>query len=156
MPAKPTENAAPAYRVEQVSARTGLTKRTLRYYEEIGLLVPTARSEGNYRLYSETDVVRLERICRLKEALGLTLAELSELMQTEDERAEIRINYQETHDPAQRLEQLARAEALTRQQLALVEAKLHTLNEARTAMQERLDRYAALRREIVATETTLS
>ena len=142
-------NPDPAYRVEQVAARTGLTKRTLRYYEEIGLLVPSARSEGNYRLYSENDIVRLERICRLKEALGLTLAELSALMHIEDERAEIRSNFHETHDPAQRLAQLDRSEELTRQQLALVEAKLVTLNETRTAMQERLERYAALRREIM-------
>ena len=66
--------AAPAayYRIDQVAARTGLTKRTLRYYEEIGLLDPQTRSEGNYRLYSEADLARLERICRIKNTLGLT------------------------------------------------------------------------------------
>ena len=52
------------YRIEEVAARTGFTKRTLRYYEEIGLITPAGRSEGNYRLYSEADVARLQRIKR--------------------------------------------------------------------------------------------
>jgi DNA-binding transcriptional MerR regulator len=143
-----TAEEAPYYRIDQVAARTGLTKRTLRYYEEIGLLVPTARTEGNYRLYSAADVARLERICRLKEALGLTLAELTDLLRLEDERMEIRASFHEAQEPAARLAQLDRAETLVREQLALVERKLHTLTEMRTSLTERLARYAALRADI--------
>ena len=66
-------------RIEQVAARTGLTKRTLRYYEEIGLLPPPTRTEGGYRLYSEADVQQLERIKRLKDLLGFSLAEIREI-----------------------------------------------------------------------------
>ncbi len=58
------------YTIEQVATRTGLTKRTLRYYEEVGLLPPTGRTEGNYRRYSESDVQRLERIKELRDLLG--------------------------------------------------------------------------------------
>ena len=58
-------------RIEQVSARTGLTKRTLRYYEEIGLLAPPTRTEGGYRLYSQDDIQHLERIKRLKDVCDL-------------------------------------------------------------------------------------
>lgn len=140
-----TTTGEATYRIEQVAARTGLTKRTLRYYEEIGLCVPSGRSEGNYRLYSEADVARLERICRLKEALGLTLAAVLAMAHAEDERAQIRVNYLEAQDPAERLAQLDRAEALAREQLALVEAKLHTLNETRDMLRERLAHYADLR-----------
>src|SRR6476661_4626578 len=61
------------YRIEQVAARTGLTKRTLRYYEEIGLLPPPTRTEGNYRLYSAADIARLERIKRMRDLLGFSL-----------------------------------------------------------------------------------
>jgi hypothetical protein len=46
---------------------------------------------------------RLERICRLKEALGLTLAEISELVQVEDERNELRAAYRESRDPAEKV-----------------------------------------------------
>ena len=66
-------------RIEQVAARTGLTKRTLRYYEEIGLLPPPTRTEGGYRLYSEADVQQLERIKRLKDLLGFSLAEIARM-----------------------------------------------------------------------------
>lgn len=143
-----TAAEAPFYRIDQVAARTGLTKRTLRYYEEIGLLVPTARSEGNYRLYSAADVARLERICRWKEALGLTLAELTDLLRLEDERMEIRATYHETQDPAERLAQLDRAETLVREQLDLVERKQRTLAEMRTTLTDRLARYATMRADI--------
>ncbi len=138
---------APYYRIEQVAARTGLTKRTLRYYEEIGLLAAPARTEGNYRLYSEADVARLEHICRLKEALSLTLAEISELVQVEDERNELRATYRQTQDPAERRAQLAQAEALVRKQLEFVERKQAMLNEMRVALQAQLAHFQALQRE---------
>src|SRR5215469_3736762 len=54
------EPASCCYSIEHVATRTGLTKRTLRYYEEVGLLPPAERTEGNYRRYSEADVQRLE------------------------------------------------------------------------------------------------
>src|SRR5579872_2924687 len=77
-------------RIEQVAARTGLTKRTLRYYEEIGVLAPPSRTEGGYRLYSEHDVQELERIKRLKDLLGFSLAEIREMVHAEEEREHVR------------------------------------------------------------------
>src|SRR5262245_6733769 len=70
-------------RIEQVAARTGLTKRTLRYYEEIGLLPPPTRTEGGYRLYTPADVAHLERIKRMRELLGASLAEIREMVAAE-------------------------------------------------------------------------
>jgi MerR family transcriptional regulator, repressor of the yfmOP operon len=139
---------APYYRIEQVAARTGLTKRTLRYYEEIGLLAAPARTEGNYRLYSEADVARLEQICRLKEALGLTLSEISELMQVEDERNELRASYRQTQDPVERRAQLLQFEALVHKQLDFVERKQAMLNEMREALHQQLARFEAKRRAL--------
>lgn len=148
--AKDVPTDAPYLRIDQVAARTGLTKRTLRYYEEIGLLAPPARTDGNYRLYSPADVARLARVRELKEALGLTLAEINEMIQTEEERDDIRAAFRATHDPAARQAQLDRAEAITRQQIELVERKLHTLASTRDALRERLARYSALRTELAA------
>jgi DNA-binding transcriptional MerR regulator len=138
----------PYLRIDQVAARTGLTKRTLRYYEEIGLLAPPARTEGNYRLYSTADVARLERICELKEALGLTLAEINAMIQMEEERDDLRAAWRATHDSAARQAQLDRAEAITREQLDLVERKLRTLEASRATLRDRLARYETLRAEI--------
>ena len=59
------------YKVGEVAARLGLTLRTLKYYEELGLVTPE-RTGSRYRMYSEADVQRLERIRRMR-ALGLSL-----------------------------------------------------------------------------------
>src|SRR6266705_6833961 len=87
------------YTIEQVATRTSLTKRTLRYYEEVGLLPPTGRTEGNYRRYNEEDIQRLERIKKLRDLLGFSLADIRELLNAEDERGQIKVAYQhETED----------------------------------------------------------
>ena len=65
--------------IGQVAERTGLSLRTIRFYEENGLVVPTARSEGGFRLYSDDDVARLEVIKRMK-PLGFSLEEMQQLL----------------------------------------------------------------------------
>ncbi|MDP8910190.1 MAG: MerR family transcriptional regulator [Chloroflexota bacterium] len=72
-----TEKAgvAAGCRIGELASATGLTVRTLRYYDEIGLLSPRARSAGGHRLYGRADVERLYRIRRLRQ-LGLTLSEV--------------------------------------------------------------------------------
>jgi MerR family copper efflux transcriptional regulator len=65
--------------IGQVAERTGLSLRTIRFYEENGLVVPTARSDGGFRLYSESDVARLEVVKSMK-PLGFSLEEMQELL----------------------------------------------------------------------------
>ncbi len=67
--------AGVALRIGEVARRAGLSVRTLRHYDDLGLLVPSARSHGAQRLYSPEDVRRLLTIQHLK-ALGLSLAEV--------------------------------------------------------------------------------
>lgn len=67
--------AAVALRIGDVARRTGLSVRTLRLYDELGLLVPSARTSGDHRLYSPADLDRLLAIQHLK-ALGLSLSEV--------------------------------------------------------------------------------
>src|ERR1700674_4998156 len=62
-------------RVGELATATGLTVRTLHYYGEIGLLVASGRSEAGHRLYADTDVERLYRICLLRRS-GLPLSEI--------------------------------------------------------------------------------
>src|ERR1700722_15332632 len=72
-----------AFTIEQVAAQTGLTKRTLRYYEEMGLLPPTGRTEGNYRRYSDEDIHRLEHIKKLRDLLGFSLADIRAMLEVD-------------------------------------------------------------------------
>jgi MerR family copper efflux transcriptional regulator len=65
--------------IGQVAEQTGLSLRTIRFYEENGLVLPTARSEGGFRLYSEADVARLLVVKRMK-PLGFTLEQMQELL----------------------------------------------------------------------------
>ncbi|MEU4745714.1 MerR family transcriptional regulator [Actinosynnema sp. NPDC023658] len=62
-----------------VADRTGLSLRTIRYYEEVGLVVPSARSRGGFRLYTEPDIDRFQVIKRMK-PLGFQLEEMRELL----------------------------------------------------------------------------
>ena len=66
------------YRIGELAARIGLTERTIRYYEERGLLDSVKRLEGGQRVYTDDDVRRLKFIQRLK-VLGLSLQEMHEL-----------------------------------------------------------------------------
>src|SRR5712691_4700315 len=116
-------NSYNLFTIEQVSARTGLTKRTLRYYEEVGLLPPTGRTEGNYRLYSEDDVQHLERIKKLRDLLGFSLADIREILDAEDERGQIKVAYRQETEAAAKIAQLDRADELIHSQLHLIEQK---------------------------------
>jgi MerR family transcriptional regulator, copper efflux regulator len=69
--------------IGEVAERTGLSLRTIRYYEEVGLVVPSARSQGGFRLYTETDIERLQLIKRMK-PLDLTLEQTRELLSALD------------------------------------------------------------------------
>jgi DNA-binding transcriptional MerR regulator len=89
-------------RIGEVAEQTGTTPRTIRYYEEIGLL-PGAddRAQGKHRTYSEADAERVREIIRMRDLLGLTLEELSTLLEAESARAAIRREIQQTDDPAE-------------------------------------------------------
>ena len=133
------------YTIEQVATRTSMTKRTLRYYEEVGLLSPTGRTEGNYRRYSEEDVQRLERIKELRDLLGFSLTDIRELMLAEEERDSIKVAYLQETEASAKIEQLDRADALIRGQLVLIEEKITALEQMRTSLHTRLERHKSKR-----------
>ncbi|MFV2198671.1 MerR family transcriptional regulator [Nocardiopsis sp. LOL_012] len=66
-------------RIGEVAERTGLSLRTIRYYGEVGLVAPSARSQGGFRLYTASDVDRLQLIKRMK-PLGFSLEETRDLL----------------------------------------------------------------------------
>ncbi|MEU4654531.1 MerR family transcriptional regulator [Streptomyces sp. NPDC023723] len=70
-------------RIGEVAERTGLSLRTMRHYEEVGLVIPSARSKGGFRLYTEADVERLMVIRRMK-PLDFSLEEMRDLLEITD------------------------------------------------------------------------
>ena len=89
-------------RIGEVAELTGTTPRTIRYYEEIGLLPDSLdRAQGKHRSYTEEDVDRVREIIRLRDLLGLSLEELATLLEAETARATIRREIQQTDDPGE-------------------------------------------------------
>ncbi|QKW48798.1 MerR family transcriptional regulator [Streptomyces buecherae] len=72
--------------IGEVAERTGLSLRTIRHYEEVGLVTPSARSKGGFRLYTEVDVERLMVIRRMK-PLDFSLEEMRDLLEITDRLA---------------------------------------------------------------------
>ena len=88
-------------RIQEVAAALGLTARTIRYYEELGLLTPAARSSGDYRLYDDDDVERLRFIEGLRDEAGFSLTESSQMLEDEAARARNRDRFRATSDAAE-------------------------------------------------------
>jgi DNA-binding transcriptional MerR regulator len=69
--------------IGEVAERTGLSLRTIRFYGESGLVVPSSRSPGGFRLYTDSDVARLLVVKRMK-PLGFSLEEMGDLLAVVD------------------------------------------------------------------------
>ena len=129
----------PRYQIGEVAKRTGLTQRTLRFYEEKGLLTPADRMEGGFRLYSESDISRVELIKKLQGLLGFALAEIKDMVAAEELRAQIRATHRPNRDLTERLERIQQIEVALRRQLEVVEPKIEQLTEMRADLREHLE-----------------
>ena len=135
---------APLLRIQEVAAETGLTPRSIRYYEEMGLLEPAARSEGAYRLYDASDLERLRSIKELRDEAGFSLAQIGQLLEDEAARERNRERFRSTQDPAERRTILEDARARVDRQIATLEAKadrLATMIEAARTRRAHLDQH---------------
>jgi DNA-binding transcriptional MerR regulator len=134
-------------RIGEVARRAATTPRTIRYYEELGLL-PSApdRGAGSHRLYRAAEVERLEQILRLKDLLGLSLEELRDIIEAEEARGALRAEWRRGDASRDRREEIL-VEALghVERQLALVARRREKLDELE---RELLDKRALLRRRM--------
>lgn len=148
-PAPPAEGHL---RIGDMARLAGTTPRTIRYYEEVGLLPETvARPAGRHRLYSQAEVDRLHEIMRLKELLGLTLEELKTVLSAEEARAEVRAQLKrEDVAPARRRELLAESLGHLDRQLELVRHRAAELAKLQDELSETRRRVRRRIRELDA------
>jgi len=136
-------------RIGEVAERAGTTVRTVRYYEEVGLLPGSEdRGVGQHRSYSEADVERLREILQLRELLNLSLDELRGLVEAEEARAAIRERYRSTTDASERERLLVEAAGHLDRLLGLVRVRRGALEELEGRLAERRERVAERLAEI--------
>ena len=135
-------------RIGEIAERSGVTPRTIRYYEELGLLPRSEREQGKHRIYTEADVERLCELTRLRDLLGLSLEELRSMITAEDVRADIRRRFHETDSREEQLALLDETMPHIEVQLALVRRRLTALQELESELVERRKRVQRRRRDL--------
>jgi MerR family transcriptional regulator, repressor of the yfmOP operon len=139
------------FRIGAVASRLGVTTRTIRYYEELGLLGSGAqRSKGEHRLYGEADVTRLQEVLRLRDLLGLSLEAIVDLAQAEEARAALRDEWADDPSDADRMRIIETATPIIERQLELVRARQKTLAQFAGELKERLKQIEEIRAELEA------
>jgi DNA-binding transcriptional MerR regulator len=133
---------ADAYlQIGEVAERTGVTQRTLRFYEEKGLLKPPSRLDGGFRLYSEEDIGRVERIKELQSLLGLSLADIKEMVEADEVKHQLRATYRRDAKVSERRAKIRRAIEVTEHQAEIIDQKLRALQEMKDSLEEKLRQY---------------
>jgi DNA-binding transcriptional MerR regulator len=115
--AAPPEPVAPevaetGIRISDAATRVGVSARTLRYYEELGLLTPSLYTPGGERRYTLEDLAHLERILELREVLGMNLDEIREFLALETRLDELRVAYRATKGATSKKAQAAQKATL--------------------------------------------
>ncbi len=125
-------------RISDAATRVGVSARTLRYYEELGLLTPSLYTPGGERRYTAEDLAHLQRILELREVLGMNLDEIREFLALETRLDELRASYRATKGATSK-------KALAEQKATLQEALVlnESLAEQISAKLARMDGFRA-------------
>jgi len=149
----------PLRRIQDVAEEVGLTSRAIRYYEEMGLLTPAARSDGSHRLYDESDVERLRVIHALRDDAGFSICDIATLLEDTEHLARSRAAYRSAESPAERLRVAGAGLVRVDRQIALLGGKVDRLRamlDAATARRARIiELIARLEPEVGASTRTV-
>jgi MerR family transcriptional regulator, repressor of the yfmOP operon len=137
--ASPDADPTPRLRIGEAAALAGMSTRTLRYYQELGLLTPSGTTAGGARRYSDVDVARLHRIRHLRDLVGFNLNEIGVVLNAEDRLAEIRREWwaEPSRDRAREL--LHEALAINADLQEAVRTKMAGLQEFLAGLEQRAD-----------------
>jgi DNA-binding transcriptional MerR regulator len=125
-------------RISDAATRVGVSARTLRYYEELGLLTPSLYTPGGERRYTSEDLAHLQRILELREVLGMNLDEIREFLALGTRIDELRASYRARKGATSKKAQ-AEQKATLEEVLVLNES----LAEQISAKLERMDGFRA-------------
>jgi MerR family transcriptional regulator, repressor of the yfmOP operon len=131
----------PFMQIGEIAERTGLTQRTLRFYEERGLLQPATRLDGGFRLYTQDDLRRVERIARFRNVLKLSIPETKRMIEAEETISEIGQQARQESDVEAKRQQLLQAVELLEREEQLLNEKVEQLQMLGSEWRAKLDRY---------------
>jgi DNA-binding transcriptional MerR regulator len=135
------------WRIGEVAEHLGVSTRTLRYYEELGLLAPSSYSDGGSRRYDEADRQRLLRIRELQAIMGFNLEEIREILHADDRLAELTTEYRAIAAAKRRRAIVLEAQRLNARTQEQVLAKIAVLQIFQAELEAKAERY-----RVVATE----
>ena len=133
--------STPSFRIGEAARRAGVTTRTLRYYQELGLLPPSGTTPGGNRLYTADDVDRLRRILELRDVMGFDLERIRLFLESDDRLAALRAEAARGPTDARRAEMVVEAFALNRRMQAEVAAKQGVLAGVLAELRAKVVRY---------------
>ncbi len=131
------------YRIGQIAEATGVSTRTIRYYEELGLVSPSGHTPGGARRYSEDDVERVRRVRELQHLVGFNLDEIRTIIGAEDRLQQLRTEIRSGRSPARERQLIAEAIDINdrlREEMRAKQARLETFLadlDARAALYRR-------------------
>ncbi|WP_261557963.1 MerR family transcriptional regulator [Frankia tisae] len=136
--------------IGQAAQKLGVSVRSLRYYQEVGLITPSGRTSGGNRLYADSDLARVRRIRELQTLLGFNLDEIRTILVYEDRLAQVRVEFHAASDDGDRLRLLSEGETAYRKLRAEIDEKISRLAAFRDEIDERLERMNRFRDGAVA------
>jgi DNA-binding transcriptional MerR regulator len=143
-----TEPGEARFRIGEVAAQAGVSPRTLRYYQELGLLDPAGLSPGGSRRYSARDVARLRRILELRDVMGFDLERINIILHAEDRLAELRDEVRAGVSTERYRAAVEEAITINNGMRAQVEEKLAILQSFLAELEEKAARYRHIAQDL--------
>jgi DNA-binding transcriptional MerR regulator len=135
-------------RIGEVARRLEVSTRTLRYYEELGLVEPSDRSPGGSRRYAEADVERIVHIRELQQVLGFDLDRIRQVLEAEDRLDVLRTEYRKGPAPKRQAAILQECVDVNQRLQALVGEKMGQLEGMLAELKAKATRYEEVAAEL--------
>jgi MerR family transcriptional regulator, repressor of the yfmOP operon len=134
-------------KIEDIARETGLTKRTIRYYEEMGLIKPSERSEGNIRLYTDEDMLQIKRMIDAREVLGFSLQELLQFLKLKESIEQHNTTFLNQSDQHLRQLELSEIAQALQEQVTMLENKMKKMSSFKAELEDLLEQVNHLQKD---------
>jgi DNA-binding transcriptional MerR regulator len=136
------------HKIRDVAKEFNLTLRTLRYYEEIGLISPLYHNQGSERVYDDDELIKIIKIKEMQDLLGFKLTEIKEILDTESKFDQLKTEFHSAKDDMQKISILQNALKTNKELTQDIDKRILKLKKYKTELHERHDRIVKKLNEI--------